>query len=52
MTTYLVNINRNISNVKVYTIKKSVKGETNKFSKVVESLIQKYILKEKPEDSK
>ena len=49
MTTYMVNINRTISNVKVYVIKKHMKGDTNKISKIVESLIQKYILKEKAE---
>ncbi len=52
MTTYLVNINRAISNVKVYVIKRHIKGDTNKISKMVDSLIQKYLLKEKNEDMK
>ncbi len=52
MTTYQVNINKKVSNVKVYTIKRSVKGDTNQISRIVESLIQKYLLKEKAEDNK
>lgn len=47
MAIYLVNISKNVSNVRVYAIKKSIKGETNKISKIVDELIQKYLLKEK-----
>lgn len=46
MATYYVNINRNVSNVKVYTIKKPLKDKSNKFSRLVDSLIKKYLLKE------
>ena len=49
MATYFVNINRKITNVKVYTIKRSIKGETNKISRIVQSLIQKYLLKNREE---
>jgi hypothetical protein len=52
MATYSVNINKTISNVKVCVIKKSVRGDTNRLSKIVEALIQKYILKEKAEGNK
>lgn len=51
MAVYYVNINRNVSNVKVYTIKKPLKDESNKFSRFVNSLIKKYLLKEKPAES-
>ena len=49
MTTYFINIKQTVSNVRVYTIKKKIKGDTNKISKVVDSLIKKYVLNEKPE---
>ncbi len=45
MTTYFVNISRPVSNVRVYTIKKSLKGETNALSKFVLSLLDKYVTK-------
>jgi hypothetical protein len=48
MTVYNVTIKKSLRNIRVYTIKKSVKGNTNKISQIVESLIQKYLLKEKP----
>ncbi len=52
MATYSVNINKTVSYVKVYAIKKSIKGDTNKISRIVEDLIQKYLLKEKPGEIK
>ncbi len=52
MATYFVNVKENVSNVKVYIIKKRLKGDTNKFSKLVESLIHKYMLKEATSDNK
>jgi hypothetical protein len=51
MAVYYVNINRTVSNVKVCIIKKPLKDESNKFSRFVDSLIKKYLLKEKPIDS-
>jgi hypothetical protein len=41
MATYFVNINRQVSNVRVYTIKKHIKGDTNKISKALEAWLQK-----------
>ncbi len=52
MTTYFVNINRSVNNVRVYTIKKSIRQKSNKISDIVESLIQKYLLKSKTGDAK
>ncbi len=45
MSVYYVNINKNVSNVKVYTIKKPLNDKSNKFSRLVDSLIKKYLLK-------
>jgi len=49
MEVYSVNINKKFRNVRVYSIKKKIKGNTNAASRFVESLIQKYLLKEKNE---
>ena len=49
MSVYSVNINKKFRNVRVFTIKKKIKGNANAASKFVESLIQKYITKEKNE---
>ncbi len=45
---YEVVINKKFSHVKLYNIKKSVKGEQNEISKIVTALVDKYILKKKP----
>ncbi len=42
---YSVHINRPFNNVRIYSIKKSVRGNTNAFSMKVDSLIKKYLLK-------
>ena len=46
---YSVNINKKTSYIKVYTVKKRIKGDTNAVSKFVQSLIDKYITKGKRE---
>lgn len=45
MTAYKVAINNKFNNLRIYTIKKSVKGNTNAISRKVDALIRKYILK-------
>ncbi len=42
---YEVVINKKYSYLKLYTIKKSIKGEQDKLSKMLTSLVEKYILK-------
>ncbi len=42
---YEVIINKKYNHVKLYNIKKSVKGEQNEISKIVTSLVNKYLLK-------
>lgn len=42
---YEVIINKKYNHVKLYNIKKSVKGEQNEISRIVTSLVNKYILK-------
>ena len=49
MAKYLVSINERIRNVRVYVVKKRISGNANAISRFVESLIQKYVLKEKRE---
>lgn len=44
---YEIIINKKFSHVKLYNILKSVKGEQNQFSKIVSSLVDKYIVKGK-----
>ena len=47
---YEVIINKKFSHVRLYNILKSVKGEQNKISKIVSSLVNKYIFKRKTND--
>lgn len=47
---YDVTINKKYNYVKLYNIKKSVKGDQNKISKIVSSLVDKYVLNKKPKD--
>ncbi|MHB1830044.1 MAG: hypothetical protein ACYCO0_01495 [Candidatus Micrarchaeaceae archaeon] len=42
---YSVHINRPSNNVRIYSIKKSVSGNTNAFSRKVDSMIKRYLLK-------
>ena len=42
---YTVQINKPSNNVRIYVIKRSVKGNTNRLSKAVDSLLRKYVLK-------
>jgi hypothetical protein len=46
---YDVVINKKFTHVKLFSIKKSVKGEQNKVSKLFTSLVYKYVLRQKPE---
>lgn len=46
---YEITINKKFNNVRLYNIKKSVKGGQNEISKIVSSLVDKYILKKKAE---
>jgi hypothetical protein len=48
MAVYEVQIIKKFNNIKLYRIKKSVKGEQNQISKIVSSLVDKYVLKKKP----
>ncbi len=42
---YMATINRKFSYVRIYAIKKKPSGNQNAFSKLVESLLQKYVVK-------
>ena len=42
---YSATINREFKYIKVYKIKKSVKGNGNAFSRLVYSLMQRYVMK-------
>ncbi len=46
---YEVVINKKFNYVRLYNIKKSIKGEQNKVSKLATSLIDKYVLGKKPQ---
>ncbi len=47
---YLVNINKRVRNVRIYSIVKKVNENTNAVSKMFQKIIDKYILKKKSED--
>jgi hypothetical protein len=47
MSSYEVIINKKFNHIKLYNIKRSIKGDQNKVSKFVSSLVDKYILKKK-----
>jgi hypothetical protein len=50
---YSAIINKKYGYVRIYAVKKSLKGNTNAVSKYVESLLQKYVLKgKKPSGSR
>ena len=42
---YSVHINRPFNNVRIYSVKKSISGNTNAFSRKVDSLIRRYLFK-------
>lgn len=42
---YMATINRKFSYVRIYVIKKKLSGNQNVLSKLVESLLQKYVVK-------
>jgi hypothetical protein len=42
---YSVNIMKKYQHVRVYSIKKSVKGNQNEISRIIESLINRYLQK-------
>lgn len=49
MAVYEVMINKKFNHIKLYKVIKSVKGhDQNKISKIVSSLVDRYVLKKKP----
>lgn len=47
---YQVRINKKFSYVRVYTVKKSLKGQSNALSRYVESFLQKHFSKDQIQD--
>ncbi|MDE1767991.1 MAG: hypothetical protein KGH64_01250 [Candidatus Micrarchaeota archaeon] len=50
MTAYEVTINKKFHYIRLYNIKRSIKGGQNQISKLLTALADKYILKKKAAD--